>query len=106
MARTEKAMQDGVATSKGNLDFKGRSMMYVTDDVADEIDQTQGLKGDGDVWVHEDPILNWTTRYKADGVHSYIFGSSPSYSDAWEAFEKRREDRRRRERGDTPEVTQ
>jgi hypothetical protein len=65
-------------------------MMYVDDDIADEIDKTQGRKGNQDVWVHEDPRLNWSTKYKADGVHSYFFGSSKQYADAWEEFEERR----------------
>lgn len=95
MARTEKVVKDGVITSKGKLDFKGKSMLYVDDDVADEIDQTQGLKGNQDVWVHEDPRLNHTERYKADGVHSYIFGATTSYSRAWDNFEKRRKDKKR-----------
>ena len=92
VARTRKAIDDGVTTGKGHLDFKGKSMMYVDDDIAEEINQTQGLKGDGDVWVHEDPRLNWKTRYK-DGVHSFFFGPSKSYANAWEEFEKRRQKR-------------
>lgn len=74
MARSEAAMKKGVRTSKGTLSFKGQSAMYVDDDVADEIDKTDGLKGTQDVWIHEDPIRSWNERYKPDGVHSYFFG--------------------------------
>lgn len=96
--RSEKAMKDGVRTSKGVLPFKGKSMMYVDDDLADEIDKTDGLKGTKDVWVHEDPRLNWSERYKPDGVHSYFFGASRKYADAWEEFEKRRKRKARRQK--------
>lgn len=93
MARTPGVVEKGITTSKGKLDFKGKSMMYVDDDLADEIDQTQGLKGNQDVWVHEDPRLNWKTKYKANGIHSYFFGMTTAYSKAWDAFEKRRKKR-------------
>ena len=96
MPRTTRIQKEGIVTSKGKLSFKDKTMMYVGDDIADEIDQTQGLKGTGDVWVHEDPRLNWTERYKADGVHSFFFGATNRYADAWEAFEKRRKDGQRR----------
>lgn len=83
MARSEAAMKKGVKTSKGVLPFRGKSMMYVDDDVADEIDKTDGLKGTQDVWIHEDPRLNWTERYKPDGVHSYFFGQQKHTHWVW-----------------------
>lgn len=94
MARSEKAIQDGVVTSKGKLDFKGKSMMSVDADIANEIEYNQGLRGTGDVWTHEDPRRNWSETYKADGVHSFFFGSSPRYRVAWDEFEERRKARR------------
>ena len=98
VARTQEAIDKGVDTSKGHLDFKGQTMLYVDDDsIADEIDHTSGLKGNQDVWTHEDPRLNWTERYKADGVHSYIWGASPSFSRAWDDFEQRRKDKKRQQ---------
>lgn len=96
MARTERARKEGVKTSKGVLSFKGKSMMTVDDDVANEIDKTDGLKGTGDVWVHEDPRRNWVERYKPDGVHSYFYGASKRYASAWDDFEKRRKDKKAR----------
>lgn len=98
MARTERAKKHGVRTSKGTLSFKGKPMMYVDDDVADEIQQTDGLKGTQDVWVHEDPRRNHAERYKPDGVHSYFFGASRKYADTWEEFEKRRKRKARRQK--------
>ena len=95
MARTDHARKNGVRTSKGTLSFKGKPMMYVDDDVADEIQKTDGLKGTGDVWVHEDPRRNHVERYKPDGVHSYFYGASGRYADAWEEFEKRRKRKQR-----------
>ena len=83
MARSEQAMKKGVRTSKGILDFKGQSMMTVDDDVADEIDKTDGLKGTQDVWIHEDPRRNWSDRYKPDGVHSYFFGQQRQVTWVW-----------------------
>ena len=93
MARSASAKRNGVKTSKGTLSFNGKPMMYVDDDVADEIDKTDGLKGTGDVWVHEDPRRNWSERYKPDGVHSYFYGASKKYASAWKDFEKRRKDK-------------
>lgn len=83
MARSDAAMKKGVRTSKGTLSFKGQSAMYVDDDVADEIDKTDGLKGTQDVWIHEDPIRTWTERYKPDGVHSYFFGQQRQVVWVW-----------------------
>ena len=94
MARSERAMKQGVKTSKGTLSFNGKPMMSVSDDIADEIDKTDGLKGAQEVWVHEDPVRNHADRYKPDGVHSYFYGASRRYADAWDAFEKRRKKKR------------
>lgn len=98
MARSEQAMRNGVRTSKGTLSFKGKSMMSVSDDIAEEINQTDGLKGTGDVWVHEDPVRNHAERYKPDGVHSYFYGASSKYADAWKDFERRRKRKARRQK--------
>lgn len=96
MARSEAAMKKGVMTSKGRLSFKGQSMMTVDDDIADEIDKTDGLKGTQDVWVHEDPRRNWTERYKSDGVHSYFWGGgSRKYAEGYDRiFKKRKRNKR------------
>jgi|SRR3990172_6130072 len=93
MARTPEAMKKGVQTSKGTLSFQGKSGMIVNDDVVDEIEKTQGLKGTGDVWTMEDQRYTHDSHYKADGVHSYIFGATSRYAAAWEAFERRRQKR-------------
>ena len=96
MARTEKAMREGIDVGDKHYDFNGQSMLYVDDDSkANEIDYTSGMKGEQDVWTHEDPRLNWTERYKADGVHSYVFGATPNYARAWDEFEKRRRDKKK-----------
>ena len=49
---------------------------------AEEINKVLGIKGTGEVVVTEDTI-------KEHG-HTYRFGSSRAFSEAWEAFEKRR----------------
>lgn len=98
--RTERALREGVTTSKGKLKFNGRQMIAVDEDIANEIEKTDGLKGTQDVWTHEDPRRNWSERYKADGIHSFFFGSSPRYSDAWDEFIRRRKiaNRKRKKR--------
>jgi len=100
--RTPEAQEKGVDTGKGHLDFGKRSALWVEDHVvATDIDQKSGLKGRGDVWVHEDPMYEWHLDNEGssmDGrnhdVHNYTFGPTASYSRAWEEFEKRRKDKR------------
>ena len=95
MARNEHVLQNGLKLGNKTIDFKGQSSVHVDDDIVSEVEKEYGLKGSGDVWTHEDPILNHTERYKADGIHSYIWGASPRYSKAWDAFEKRRSDKKK-----------
>lgn len=93
MARDTRVAQEGVQTSQGTLKFNEHGSAYVDADIANEIEHTQGLKGTGEVWTHEDPVGNWMTTYKADGVHSYFFGvPSKAYEKGWEhIFGKKRE---------------
>jgi len=93
MPRTPEALKNGVETSKGILMFNDNQPIHVEDDIANEIEAHQGLKGTGDVWTHEDPRLNHFERYNADGIHSYFWGTDIKYANAWEAFEKRRTDK-------------
>jgi hypothetical protein len=52
---------------------------------AAEIDKVLGAKGTGEVVV--------ISQDQKEPGHKYIFGPSPSFSRAWEAFEKRRRDK-------------
>lgn len=77
--RSPRAMENGIQTSKGKLDFDGKTGMYVTDDVASEIDTHHGEHGSNDVWVCEDERLSWHERNdsmtdgKNTGIHHYTF---------------------------------
>lgn len=78
---------------------------FETDDAgeANEINKVLGAKGTGEVVV-----TNYTEKEQG---HTYTFGPSQKYADAWEAFEKRRKDKtpkqkrvkRRGKRGGTHE---
>lgn len=77
--RTEAAMKNGIQTSKGRLDFGKQTGVWVDNDIASEIDTESGLKGKGDVWVHEDENLAWhehndsATDGRKLGIHHYTF---------------------------------
>jgi|WetSurMetagenome_2_1015567.scaffolds.fasta_scaffold166474_3 hypothetical protein len=77
--RTEKTMLDGIATSKGKLEFGTKTGVYVDSSVASEIDTHHGEHGSNDVWVCEDERLTWHERNdsmtdgKNAGIHHYTF---------------------------------
>lgn len=95
---------DGVDIGNNHVDFKanGKSTnhFWVDDPVkAHEIDQTAGLKGNKQVWVHEDPGLEFHLKHDGSNghnkdIHYYTFGPTDAYSKAWEEFEKRRKDKK------------
>ena len=98
MPRNTGIMQTGLKTAKGTLKFKkGKTHMMVSDEgLANEIDTQHGLKGTGDVWVAEDQRGESFLRDDGPqgvGVHRYFWGASPAFSNAWDAFEKRRKDK-------------
>lgn len=67
----------------------GKNGTFETDDLgeAEEIDKVLGKKGTGEVVV---------TSYKEkEHGHTYTFGPSKKYADAWDAFEKRRQAKRK-----------
>lgn len=99
MARDPKVLETGLTTGKGKLKFKkGQNSMMIGDEaLANEVDQIQGLKGSGDVWVHEDQRAESFLRdegREGAGVHRYFWGASPKYHNAWIEFEKRRKDKK------------
>lgn len=77
--RTTSAMDNGLATSKGNFSFNGKTAKIVDSSLASEIDHQHGLKGSGDVWVHEDENYTWherndgMTNGRDYGIHRYTF---------------------------------
>lgn len=110
MSRNEKVLDSGLKTDKGNLKFKkGKTSMIVGDSaLANEIDKVHGLKGTGDVWVHEDPQSEPFLRddgAQGMGVHKYFWGASKGFANAWEEFEKRRKDKNEKN-NEHPETTE
>lgn len=95
VARSQSAQINGLKTSKGLLDFKGKSAKWVDESLASEIDTEHGLKGSGEVWVDRDENLEWHMSHDGDtdgrnhskGGHRYFFGTSTSK--AWDDFWKR-----------------
>lgn len=99
MSRNTSVLEKGLKTEKGKLKFKkGASSMMIGDEgLANEIDKVHGLKGSGDVWVHEDPRSESFLRddgREGRGIHRYFWGASPRYANAWDEFEKRRKDKK------------
>lgn len=98
MARNERVMRQGIKTSKGTLKFNGASGMHVSDPgLVAEIESTVGLKGSGDVWTHQDEMLEHHKTYKEGRVHSYFFGpqNSPEVNEFWERYEKKKKAKQR-----------
>lgn len=77
--RTTAAMKDGLKTSKGRMSFNGKTGKIVDASMASEIDSEHGLKGSGEVWVHEDENYTWHERNggmtdgRNRGIHHYTF---------------------------------
>lgn len=77
--RTTSAMRDGLKTSKGTLNFGKKTGKIVDASMASEIEHEHGLKGSGDVWVHEDENYSWHLRHdgmtdgRSYGIHHYTF---------------------------------
>ena len=77
--RTQSAMVDGVDTPRGKVTFGGKTAKVVDESMAKDLDQTHGLKGTGDVWVHEDENYTWHERNdgmtdgRNYGIHKYTF---------------------------------
>lgn len=112
--RNPKTMENGLATTKGNISFGGKTQKILTDEsLAREIDYEHGLRGKRDVFVYQDERLEWhdANNKDTDGVnrlnggHRYFFGADANYSRAWEEFERRRKSRETRMRRGRAEVS-
>jgi hypothetical protein len=76
--RTPEAQRKGVTTGRGHRKFAGNKFWVSDPAEAKEIDQTAGLHGSGQVWVHEDPGFEFHLKHDgSDGhnfdVHHYTF---------------------------------
>lgn len=94
LPRTQQIMRDGISVNGKTKSFKGKTAMYVKDKgEADEINQTVGMQGTTEVFVHEDDKVSRFVRddgVHGGGIHHYHFGYNKNYADAWEhIFEKR-----------------
>lgn len=104
--RTPKALKEGITVGGKHRSYKGKTAMYVKDQAeAEEIVQTVGMKGTGEVLVHEDDRVERFVRdegVKGRGIHHYHWGYNSAFAQGWERiFGKAHE------RGDrtAPEVT-
>lgn len=88
LPRTQGIMKEGIKVNGKTRSFKGKTAMYVKDKgEADEINQTVGMKGTTEVYVHEDEKVERFVRDDAvqgRGIHHYHFGYNKNYADAWE----------------------
>src|SRR5512138_1269166 len=78
---------DSVTLGDKEFKFGGNGSFYLSDSgIANELESVYGhRKGNGDVVIS--PVTF------ADQDHRYTFGTSKAFSDAWDAFEKRRQQR-------------
>ena len=86
--RTPKIMQEGVKVNGKVRSFKGKTAMYIKDKAeAEEINQTVGMQGTTEVFVHEDDKVSRFVRddgIQGRGLHHYFFGYNKQYGDGWE----------------------
>jgi hypothetical protein len=68
----------------------GKNGMFTTSDAgeAEEINKVLGVKGTGEVVV--------TSHTEKEHGHTYTFGASKKFADAWDAFQKRKKKKTRR----------
>ena len=92
--RTKQAAIRGLATEKGGIEFKGRSVINTSNEkLAKEIEERYGQKRGGEAFVVHDEQLSrakdsgtWDIVKKRGGgvavktTHRYFFGGSPSQS--------------------------
>jgi len=88
LPRTAKIMQEGVKVNGKVRSFKGKTAMYVKDKAeADEINQTVGMQGTTEVFVHEDERVSNFVRddgVQGRGTHHYHWGSTSAFRQGWE----------------------
>ena len=86
-------MSEGLDLGDKHIDFRGKTATYVRDrGIADEIENTYGLRGSGDVWTSQDERYESSLRDEG-GTHRFFFGSNSAFRRGWEKiFEKEKED--------------
>jgi len=88
LPRTQKIMQEGIKVNGKTRSFKGKTAMYVKDSgEADEINQTVGMQGTTEVFVHEDDKVERFVRddgVDGRGIHHFHFGYNRTFGEAWE----------------------
>jgi hypothetical protein len=72
--------------------FRGDDTFIIDDEgLAREMDQTYGVKGTQKV-----SLVPYTDKTTNEPGHRYTFGPSVQFANAWDAFEKRRKDKKRK----------
>ena len=88
LPRTQGIMKQGVNVNGKIRSFKGKTAMYVKDKgEADEINQTVGMQGTTEVYVHEDERVSNFVRdggIEGRGIHHFHFGSTSAFREGWE----------------------
>ena len=88
LPRTAKIMQEGVKVNGKVRSFKGKTAMYVKDKAeADKINQTVGMQGTTECYVHEDDKVGRFVRdggAEGRGIHHLHFGSTSAFREGWE----------------------
>lgn len=84
-ARDQKAVLDGLKTSKGTVDFGTQTAVYVDESTAKEVEERYGRKGEDSVFVAKDEQYDralegegWQIQYDKRGdwvktIHKYRF---------------------------------
>jgi hypothetical protein len=81
---------DGLVHDTREFKFEPNGTFTIDDEgLAREIDQVHGKKGTQNL-----AIVPYDDHQTREPGHKYIFGPSPSFSRAWEEFEKRRKRRK------------
>ena len=88
LPRTQGIMKQGVKINGKTRSFKGKTAMYVKDKAeADEINQTVGMQGSSEVYVHEDEKVSRFVRddgVQGRGLHHYHWGYNSNFAEGWE----------------------
>lgn len=111
-ARTKDAQLHGIDTAEGHVSFGGKGVFNTSDERV--VKAIEAHKADA-FSFHDEQLTkaydsqSWDVVETKDGakvktLHNYKFGSTSSFADAWEEFEKRRKDKPRTALDEQPPV--
>lgn len=101
-ARTKEAQVHGIDTAEGHINFGNKGVFNTSDEKvvkAIEAHKSEAYSFHDEQLTKAYDSQSWDVVETKNGValktlHNYKFGSTPSYSSAWEEFEKRRKDKK------------